>query len=144
MKSTILFSRALELIGGGSTALLGLFLFLRIFSEALSLGEPIKPRTDLKVFLILALPGIVVAVGSYFHAIRRKQWAVIVVFIGGIANVALVGLNAGLAYALIQDIWGRIGIFADCAATALTMGLALVNAIVLVTFEAYEKPRQYG
>jgi hypothetical protein len=141
---TILFSRVLQLIAGVTAALLGVFLFVRIFTEALSIGHGIKPLTDLKVFMILALPGIIIALGSYFQVIWRNQWAVIVVLIAAIANVVLVVFNVGLAYALMQDPWGRTAMVADFVATGITMFIAICNTLLATLNEVVEKPRRHA
>ena len=135
-KSTLTLLRALELAGGIATALLGLFLFWRIFAEALSLGEPVKPALDVTVFLKLALPGIVVALGSYLQVMRRKDWGAILVAIGAVSNVVFVVLNAGLAYALIQDVSARAAIFADFVVTTSTVTVACINTMMSVLFRS--------
>lgn len=127
---TILFSRVLQLIGGIIVMGLGLFLFFRIFTKALSLGQSIRPVTDLKVFMILALPGLIIGIGSYLQVIRRTEWGVIAVLMGGIGNVILVVLNVGLAYVLVQDPWGRNAIVADLVATFITALLAICNLLL--------------
>lgn len=124
------FSRMLELIGGIIATGLGLFLFFRILTKALSLGQAIRPVTDFKVFLILALPGLIIGIGSYLQVIRRTEWGVIAVLMGSIANVILVVLNVGLAYVLVQDPWGRNAIVASLFATVITALLAICNLLL--------------
>lgn len=83
---------------------------------------------------MVALPGIVMATGAYVQAVRVKQWGAILVFIGGVLNVAFVVLNAGLAYALVQDKWGQRAILADFAAVIFTIGVGFINTLVSVLF----------
>jgi len=127
---TVTFSRVLQLIGGIIAMGLGLFLFFRILTKALSVGQPIRPVTDFRVFMILALPGLVIGIGSYLQILRRNEWGVIVVLMGSIGNVILVVLNVGLAYVLVQDPWGRNAIVADLVITVITALIAICNALL--------------
>lgn len=137
---TVTFSRVLQLIGGIISMGLGLFLFFRILIKALSLGQPIRPVTDFKVFMILALPGLIIGIGSYLQIIRRNEWGVIAVLMGSIGNVILVVLNVGLTYVLIQDPWGRNAIVADLFVTVITALIAICNVLL----PSPARPINYG
>jgi hypothetical protein len=129
-----MFLRVVEVSVGIVTAALGVFLFARIVGATLALGEPLKPTTDLVVFLILALPGIVIAAGAYLHAVRRKAWGFLVIFAGVLGNLFFVVFNPGLNYAVVQDRLGQLAISTDFTVTLFGLVIAVVNTVLSFGF----------
>lgn len=122
--------KALELTGGIGVAVLGLFIFLRIAIKDASLDASIKLTDHLVVFMMLAVPGLCVLVGSYVHSLHRKQWAAAMVVIGGAVVLFVMGINARLAFILAGDIWGQYTIYVDLILVIITIGTAVTNMVV--------------
>jgi hypothetical protein len=114
------------------TALLGVFIYAHIALDEAS--RPTAPKSPggvvIVAFLMLVVPGLFVALGSYVQVMRRKLWGSPLVLIGGVLNFFFVVLNAGLAYAFVQDVWGQRAVFADLVAVIFTLATALINALV--------------
>ena len=135
VRSTKLLLRALELIAGTGAALIGLFLFARVLSVTLSLGERLEPTSDLRVFLML-VPGIVIVVGAYIQSVRNRYWGFLIVFVGVLGNFVFIVFNAGLNYYAVaaQDSWTQFAISTDLFLTTFLLGVAVINAIVSLGF----------
>jgi hypothetical protein len=129
-KSSKTFLRTLELTGGISVALLGLFIFLRIAIKDASLDATIKLSDQAVVFVMLAVPGLCVLVGSYVHSLHRKHWAAALAVIGGAVTLFVMGINARLAFILSGDIWGQYTIYMDLILVIITIGTAVTNIVV--------------
>lgn len=121
----------LELIGGMTIASLSFFLFMYIYVQDSKGPKPVSAATSIIAFLIVMVPSIVVAGGTYLQALRRKSWAAIAVVVGGFASFFFIALNAGLNYALIQDRWGQRLILIETVVIILTVVAALINALTL-------------
>ena len=128
--------RVLELVGGIATALLGLFIYVYIDIQDSSSRTPVTLSVRAVAFLMLVVPGIVVATGSYLQALRRKGWAVVLVFAGGLSSLFFVVLNAGLNYAFVQDTWGQHAILVDFLVVIFTLGTAFVATMASVLFRS--------
>lgn len=127
--------RGIQMVSGIATGLLGLFLFIYITIQDASLpAEPVTPAvpssTKIIVFLMLVLPGMLVAVGTYVQVIHGKIWAMAFVVISALANMFLVILNAGLFYAMSADRFGQRVIMADLLAVAVTFVTSWPNAML--------------
>ena len=89
-KSRIALLRPLEVIGGVSTAVLGLIIFVQILmldGKDSATRETTGLSTYALVILMFVFPGVVVFIGSYLQTSRRKRWAVVLVLIGGVFGV---------------------------------------------------------
>lgn len=117
----------IELVGGITAALLGLYIYAHVAVKAAAIqtGEGASGQTMITVFLILAVPGLVIAIGTYLQAMHHKNWALALIFIAGGCNLILMGLNARFAFAYSGDSWGQGAVFLD---------LALVLFILLAAF----------
>ncbi len=95
---------------------------------------------------MLVFPGVVVFIGSYLQASRRKRWAVVLVLVGGVFGVIFVGGNAGFLFIYIGDKRDQLLVLADLAAILITMGIAITNLIMSVMFveDVKKKPSRYG
>ncbi len=149
IRSRIGLLRPLELIGGVSSAVLGLIILVRILmldGKQSATGETTRLSTYALVILMLVFPGFVVLIGSYLQASRRKRWAVVLVLIGGVFGVIFVGGNAGFLFIYIGDKRGQLSVLADLAVILITMGIAITNLIMSVMFveDVKKKPRRYG
>jgi hypothetical protein len=136
VKSSISLLRVLELVGGIATALLGLFIYVYIDIQVSSRRTPVTLSVRAVAFVMLVVPGIVVATGSYLQALRRKDWAVVLVLAGGLSSLFFVVLNAGLNYAFVQDRWGQHAILVDFLVVIFTLGTAFIATIVSVLFHS--------
>jgi hypothetical protein len=127
--------RSIQLVSGFATGLLGLFLFIYITVLDASLPADlvtpaVSTSTKIIVFLMLVLPGMLVAVGTYLQVIHGRVWAMAFILIGALANVLLVILNAGLLYAMSADRFGQRVIMADLLAVAVTFVTSWPNAML--------------
>jgi hypothetical protein len=129
-KSSKTLLKALELAGGIGVAMLGLFIFLRIAIKDASLDATIKLTDHIVVFIMLAVPGLCVLVGSYVHSLHRKHWAAALAVIGGAVTLFVMGINARLAFILSGDIWGQYTIYMDLILVIITIGAAVTNMVV--------------
>src|SRR5882762_5308519 len=93
--SRITVLRALELIGGVSVILITLLLYMYLSVEDASNHVKLEPSTSAMAFLILIVPAIVGALGCYIHSVRRKNWALALVFVAGMFNLFFVVASAG-------------------------------------------------
>jgi hypothetical protein len=126
----VFLSRTIELAGGILTALLGLLICLHIVIKQESVPVAAKLSDYVIMFLVLGTPGVLVVISTYLQVIRHKPWAVALVFIAGVVNLFFVVLNAGLAYAFVQDVWGQRAVFANLVVVLVTLGTAFSNALV--------------
>jgi hypothetical protein len=127
--------RGIQLVSGIATGLLGLFLFIYITIQEASLpAEPITPTVPLSttiiVFLMLVLPGMLVAVGTYLQVIHGRIWAMAFILTGALANIFLMVLNAGLLYAMSGDMFGQRVIMLDLLAVVVTFITSWPNAML--------------
>jgi hypothetical protein len=126
-----LLSRVIEITGGIATALLGLYIYLYMALKDASLGTSVEHTTDVLGILMLVVPGILVAMGSYLHVVLRRNWALALVFVGGVCNLIFVGLNAGFAFAYGRDLWGQWAVLVDLVVVIFTLATAFINGLVL-------------
>src|SRR6266508_1132061 len=125
VRSKIMFFRTLEIIGGIGTAALGVAIFLRIHSVDVAAGTSSELTTYMLVILMFVAPGVVVLVGSYVQGRYDKQWAFVLVFIGGICNLAFVGGVGRWAFLYIADALGQFLVWTDLVLLIVTVGVAL-------------------
>jgi hypothetical protein len=116
--------RRIELFCGSGCGLLGLLpFFLRHGARAFELFRSSSGNLA-DALLLFFLPGLLVAVGSYFHAVRTKTFGLILLLVGGIfltlmmlvhffsgAVFYLFGIPGGLAI-LLQGLLALIAIIA--------------------------------
>ena len=67
------FARRLELIGGVATALLAFIVPLNL-KGLRSLPPEYYWETVIQITLLFICPGLIVAVGSFTHAVRQRSW----------------------------------------------------------------------
>ena len=90
-------------------------------------------RETLVASLFFIIPGLLVAIGSYVHAVRNKAWARLMLSIAVVLVVAVfVFLFVILAFFRVDDVWFRLNVSLP--------GLAVVTLVIaLVTGrESYE------
>ena len=134
LRSSNIFLRGLELAVGIATAALGWFLYVYINVQDISGELMVSLWVRALAFLMLCVPGTIVAAGAYIQAVRNREWGFILLFVGVVANLIFVVFNAGLNYAFVEDRWGQIAISADFVTTLFILGIAIINAIVSLGF----------
>ena|SRR5712691_2781742 len=133
-RSSIVFSRALELIGGIATAVLGVAIFLRIHSIGVAAGTSSDFRSNMFVILMFIAPALVVLVGSYLQGRYDKQWAFVLVFIGGIYNLSFLAGAGRFIFGYIGDSRGQFAVWTDLVILIVTLALAVINLIAYSIF----------
>jgi hypothetical protein len=104
------FSGRMELVSGIVTGLLWL-----AYSLALGRGYPnnlsLYLESFLSGFISLGIPGLLVAIGAYAHAVRGKAWGRLVLTIGCVLLILVFFLMAfgGIGY------WGGLVLFTTFA-----------------------------
>jgi len=96
--------RMVEFIGGLMTGLLGLALSFYLMKPA----ESVLDYSDL--FTIPTLAAVLVAVGAYVHAIRRKSWGAVLVWVGGMFLVMQLSFML-LGHHRVLMFLGWLGVF---------------------------------
>jgi len=89
--------------------------------------EEVSFRT---LLFLSSLPGVVFGVASYFHAAKTKKWAMVLMFVAGSINNALIlafGLGIVYVLALLQDFWGLIALIADFLLVIITFAAVFVG-----------------
>lgn len=103
--------RKLELCCGVITALLAFIIswmaFRTDYQTALRLENEFYPMRD---FLIAAvrfiLPGFLVALGAYAHAVKREAWGRVSIIVGGLFLIGMFLFNLFLSLAFWKtDLW---------------------------------------
>lgn len=124
MKSELSVLRTVEFAGGLGCALLGLIIWAYLLTKDGLPENTIEFRTLSVVFLMVVLPGLVLAIGAYLHAIRKRLWAVIFIVVGAAGSFIFIGLNAGFAFVYSLDTWGQIFVLVDLVAVSITLATA--------------------
>jgi len=82
------FSRKFEFASGMITGALGFFPpFCKHGTHAFELFQ-LWPGLLLDAMLLFIIPGLLVTIGSYFHAARNKTSGLVILFIGGMIGVS--------------------------------------------------------
>jgi hypothetical protein len=132
MKSRLLLlTRLLQLVTGLLVLFFGYGIWLDFWTWDVSLGFKVDVSKDGLLFLMLVLPGLLVATGSYLQTIYYKAWALVLVGPGCFGAAIFIGGNALFFYAYTGMKWGIRAVLADLCFVALTFALAITNAIVL-------------
>jgi hypothetical protein len=136
IKSSISLLGFLELTAGVATALLGLSIYVYITITDASIQTVDEPSASSVVlmFLMLVVPSLFMAIGSYVQALRRKQWGAALVFIGGVFTFYLVVPVGWFLFGYTNNAWGKLAILADLVMLVITLGTALINTIGSVLF----------
>jgi ABC-type Fe3+ transport system permease subunit len=114
-----------------------MWLYILLIDASVQIVETkVELSTHLFVFMILVVPGMFVAVGSYLQTVHRKPWAVGLVLIGSVAALMFVGINAYIAFGYSGNKWGLRAVFTDLVAVASTLGVALINVFVSTASES--------
>jgi len=86
---------------------------------------------SLRLLMFLSsLPSVVFGVASYFHAAKTKKWAMVLMFVAGSINNALIlSFVFVIVYvlALVQDIWGLIALIANFLLVIITLAAVFVG-----------------
>ena len=131
----LLLTRVAQLICGIVILFFGYGIWLDIWLWDVSLGSTIERTNDSSlnalIVLMFVLPGLIVAVGSYLQTIYYKSWALVLVGIGSVSSAAFVGMNAFFLYGYTGSKWGVRAVLTDLCFIALTLPLAITNAILL-------------
>lgn len=101
------FSGRIELVSGLATGLLWI-------AHSLALGSSIgrlSADVILSGFIFLGVPGLLVAIGAYAHAIRGKAWGRVVLMVGCSILIAMFLLSffGGIGY------WGGMALLTSLA-----------------------------
>ncbi len=132
-------TRILQLAGGIVVFLLGLGMWLYILladASVQTVETELELSTHLFAFMILVVPGLFVAVGSYLQTVHRKPWAVGLVVMGSVGALIFVGINAYFAFGYTGNKWGLRAVFTDLVVVAFTLGVALLNVLVSTASES--------
>jgi hypothetical protein len=81
------------------------------------------------VSLMLILPGLLVALGSFLQTICYQRWALLIVCIGAITTAGFVGVNMLFVFAYTVDNWGQLAVIGDLLLLALTVPLGILNVL---------------
>ena len=91
-------------------------------------------RTDEFSFLLLlslsSLPSVVFGVAAYLHVTKRKIWPMVVMFVAGSINNALIvcfGLGIVYLFSVLQDTWGLIALIANFLLVIITLAAVFVG-----------------
>jgi len=122
------------MIAGIAAAFLGIVIWVLVVIKAASMREPTDPIAYVVLFLLVGMPGIIVVIGTYLQAIRRKPWAVALVFMGGVGILFFIVLNAWLNYYFVQNAWVRRAIAADSVVLVFALATALINMLASNVF----------
>jgi NAD/NADP transhydrogenase beta subunit len=101
------FSRRIELVSGIVTGLLWLAYWVALDRSI----DGLSVEGFLSGFIFFGIPGLLVAIGAYAHAVREKAWGRVVLMVGCslLILVFLLFFVGGIAY------WGLIVLFATLA-----------------------------
>ena len=80
--------------------------------------------------LLSSLPSVVFGVASYFHAVKSKKWAMVLMFVAGSINNALILSSAVVivyVLAVFQDAWGLIALIANFLLVIITLAVVFVG-----------------
>ena len=126
-------ARIIELIAGICMALSGIAIWLHILGTYMAKGSEFT-LADVQVFLMFVAPGLLLAFGCFLQTRRRKEWAVLIVFIGAILNLWFTGVNAVIGFfGLTHDMFGRTWVLVNFALGVITIISASINTIASTT-----------
>jgi hypothetical protein len=115
------------MIGGTAIFGFGLWMWLYALLRDIANGQEVIDRAELIVFMMWVAPAIVVVVGCYIQSIRRKQWPVILVLIGGVGVLPFVAENAWFIFAYTGNAWGLRVVYTDLITVVVTMLISILN-----------------
>jgi hypothetical protein len=122
--------RLLQLTGGLGVFLLGAWMWLHIWQLAAGTNTERNTWNDVLVSVMLVLPGMLMAVGSFLQTAYYKHWALLMVFIGAVIGASFVGINVLFLFAYSGDKLGQRAVFADLLFILLTLTLGITNVIL--------------
>lgn len=129
VKSTIIFLKAVQLIGAVLTLVIGVAIFLRI--DGMDADAPSRTPREASSYILAILmlvgPGVAVFVGSFLQVAFRRRLAVVLMFIGCISGFLFIGGNAGFLFIYAGDKPGQLTVLSALVAIVITMGLAITN-----------------
>ena len=118
-------SKKFELAGGMATGVLGVVLalvapFVRYGSNTLELYT-LWPGLLLSDIIAFAIPGLIVAIGSYLHSVARKSWGFVLVIVGGAFLLVTIPIHffGGVFY--FYGLWGGLLRLSPSAMAILTI-----------------------
>ena len=118
--------KRIEIVCAVAAGLIGMGIALDLSIRSHEIEE-----ASLRILLFLSsLPGLVFGVASYFHAMKSKKWAIVLMFVAGsINNALLLAFGLGIVYvlALLQDFWGLIAMIADFFLVIITFAAVFVG-----------------
>ena len=131
------FARTVELTSGVATGLLGIIVALTFFKFDLDVSRQLEnefhPVSEFVLWLVLFIgPGLIVAMGAYFHAVLRDSGPGRVMILFGSAFI--------VAFFLLFEIYAG---YAAMAWIGLRFGLVVSTLVTTVTSFAVRKPRRH-
>jgi len=131
------FARTVELTSGVATGLLGIIVALTFFKFDLDVSRQLEnefhPVSEFVLWLVLFIgPGLLVAIGAYFHAVLRDSGPGRVMIFFGSAFI--------VAFFLLFEIYAG---YAAMAWIGLRFGLVVSTLVTTVTSFAVRKPRRH-
>jgi membrane associated rhomboid family serine protease len=125
-----------ELTAGIATALFGLSIYIFITIKDASIQTVNEPsaRSVVLMFLMLVVPGVLMAIGSYVQGLRRKHWGAALVFIGGVLTFYLVIPITWFLFAYTNNAWGKLAVVADVGMLVVVSVSALISTIGSLVF----------
>lgn len=123
--------RTMELISGIVT---GLLAFINFFLLMPTHAEFRGPRYFLAWFLAYGLPGALTVSGAYFHGVRRKSGALVVVGIATVLSTIFILLN------FFGGVIGYLGVWAFLHGVAPAM-MSILTGVCAFAVVRFEKPK---
>ena len=114
----------------------GVALFIHISIKDAALDLPYDRRPDtldwVLTLLLVAGPGILVVIGTYFQVIRDKVWAVAPIVLGAMFHFVSIFMNGMLLYSFNRDIFAQRLLTADFGALVLAVATSIFSGGVKV------------
>jgi hypothetical protein len=132
--------RRAELFCGVACGLLGAFpFFLKHGSHAFELFRE-WPGLLLEALLLFLLPGFMVAIGTYFHAVRSKRAGLILLLVGGIflTLMMLIHFFSGAVF-YVYGLGGGVVVLLQGVLALITMISVIVGSVPTVQQRSYGK-----
>lgn len=120
--------KKLELAGGVLTGVLGLVApFCRLGVADTVRLYSLWPSLLIEVLVLFIVPGSLVAIGSYLHAVRRKTVGFVIVLVGGIflTVMSLIYFFGGAVFYLF-GLWGGVLVLSQSLMAIITVISSLV------------------
>ena len=121
------FVRKLEVSSGITTLVLGLAApFCRnAFPERVG-DSWLSPGFLLDVLVLFVIPGLLVAIGSFIHSVRRKNWGLVLLIIGGafLTIMMFIHVFGGVFY--VWGLWSGVLVVLQALTAILTVILSAI------------------